>query len=114
MAGAAERARLFVYGTLLEPAVLRAVLGRLPPRRPAALPGFRRCRLRGTPWPGLVAAAGTVTEGLLLEHLRPGDWRRLDRYEGPDYVRRTLVVHPHRGRPVAAQVYLPASGRRCD
>ncbi len=116
MAGTADRARparLFAYGTLMEAAVLRAVLGRLPPRRPAVLAGFRRCRLHGAPWPGLVREEGALTRGLLLERLRPGDWRRLDRYEGPDYVRCTVRVRDDRGRMLAAQVYLPAPGVKC-
>lgn len=40
-------ASLFVYGTLMFPQVLRAVLGGNLAAEPARLTGYRRCALRG-------------------------------------------------------------------
>ncbi|MBA0049921.1 gamma-glutamylcyclotransferase [Streptomyces sp. AJS327] len=80
---------LFVYGTLLFPRILRALLGRAPARRPATAPGWRAAALRDRPYPGLVPAAGTV-RGRLLTGLTPAEWRLLDDFEDDDYELRRL------------------------
>ena len=78
---------LFLYGTLLRPAVLDRMAGQpgLARRlRPARLEGWARVGLRGTPYPTLVAAPGAATEGALLR-CGPGALARLAAYEGAAY-----------------------------
>lgn len=78
---------VFLYGTLLDPVVLARCSGaaRLARRlRPATLPGWRRVRLRGTPYPTLLGDAGHTTAGALL-HPTPSAMRKLAAYEGPSY-----------------------------
>ncbi len=82
---------LFVYGTLRFPEVLRALLGRVPTRTPAAVAGWRAAALEGRPYPGLVPAEGKTT-GLLLEDLTPAERRVLDAFEGDEYDRRRLPL----------------------
>ncbi|WP_237216545.1 gamma-glutamylcyclotransferase family protein [Falsiroseomonas oryziterrae] len=98
--GAARR--IFVYGTLLDPRVFRrhAELRWFRRALPARLPGHRRVRLRGTPYPTLVEGAGEV-RGLLLPRLPPATLARLARYEGAGYALRPLRVVTRRGRCAA-------------
>lgn len=79
--------RVFLYGTLTDPAVAWRVAGHdgfLRAARPALLAGYRRARLRGTPYPTLVRDATSVVHGLLAE-VPPAVLRRLSAYEGPLY-----------------------------
>ncbi len=78
---------LFLYGTLLDPAVLEAKAGERGLARgleSAVLRGWRRVTLRGTPYPTLLPAAGAVTEGALLL-AGPAALARLAAYEGASY-----------------------------
>lgn len=83
----APRTRVFLYGTLTDPGVALRVAGEdlfVRAARPALLPGYRRTRLRGTPYPTLVRDAKTGVHGLLAE-VPPAVLRRLSAYEGPLY-----------------------------
>jgi hypothetical protein len=79
--------RLFLYGTLLDPAVLTRWSGdpllarRL---RPATLPRHRRRPLRRMPYPTLVPDRLSRVTGATLT-LGPAALRRLAAYEGPLY-----------------------------
>lgn len=95
---------LFLYGTLLDPAVLARQAGqaRLVRRLvPARLPGWRRVLLRGTPYPTLLRDPATATEGAVLR-AGPAALARLAAYEGPSYrlapVRVTTPRGPRRAR----------------
>lgn len=96
-------APLFLYGTLLDPRRFARFAGRAPLRRAMAahLTGYRRVRLRGTPYPTLRRGAGEVA-GLLLPRLAPAALARLAAYEGGSYrlvpVRVTTRRGPRRGR----------------
>src|SRR3989442_15410683 len=75
---------LFVYGSLLFPEVLLALLGRLPSRTPATAPGWRVAALPGRPYPGLVPGPGSAS-GLLMTGLREEEWDTLIAFEGDLY-----------------------------
>ena len=104
--------RVFLYGTLTDPEVVRRVAGDdrfLRAARPALLPGWRRARLRGTPYPTLVRDAEAAVHGLVAE-VPSAVLRRLSAYEGPLYrflhvrvwcagatlVARAWIAHPTR------------------
>lgn len=100
--------RLFLYGTLLDPRRLAAMSGeaRLARRAvPALLPGHRRVRLRGTPYPTLLPDRDAAVRGLLLPHLGPRALRRLAAYEGPPYRLAPVRVLTPRG-PCRALAWL--------
>ncbi|NWF71035.1 MAG: gamma-glutamylcyclotransferase [Chloroflexi bacterium] len=82
---------LFVYSTLMEPNIQKAVLGRFIPGAPDALPGYRRAPiLRGTfTYFIVVPQADSVVEGLVLE-VSADELEKCDRYEG-DSCRRFRV-----------------------
>jgi gamma-glutamylcyclotransferase (GGCT)/AIG2-like uncharacterized protein YtfP len=102
--------RLFAYGTLRDPEVLTAVLGRLPELGPPGrLPGHVALTVVGQCYPVLVPRAGTATPGTLISGLSPADWQQLDRYEGPGYRRQSVRVAAD-GGIVAAQAYFALRG----
>ena len=88
--------RLFLYGTLLDPARLAACAG--PGLRPAAtvLTGYRRVGLRFTPYPTLRKAWRGRVEGAVVEVDAAG-LRRLMAYEGPRYRLMRVAVRRIRG-----------------
>lgn len=65
------RLRYFFYGTLMDRAVLAAVLGRAPaaPPRAAILHGYRRMFRHGASYPVLAPAAGEAVSGVVVEGL---------------------------------------------
>jgi gamma-glutamylcyclotransferase (GGCT)/AIG2-like uncharacterized protein YtfP len=99
---------LFVYGTLLFPAVVRAVVGRdLAAPLPASLDGFARRRVIGEIFPALVPEPAERVEGLLYRGLDATTWRRLDDFEGELYERRAVpVTAAAAGAPSTAYVYV--------
>jgi hypothetical protein len=96
-------AALFVYGTLLFPGILVALIGRMPGSTPGTVAGWRAAALPGRAHPGLVPAprlpdddvascADTQRKittvnaaGRLLTGLTPREWRVIDAFENGGY-----------------------------
>lgn len=98
--------RLFVYGTLLAPEVLVALLGRLPAQKPAVLHNFARWRLREFPEiPAVIQTEGAKVYGNVLEDLGQTELRLLDYYEDEGYVRKLVNVVDESGGQIEANVY---------
>ena len=100
---------LFVYGPLMAEEAITALLGRVPPSRPAKLFGYTRCCQKGSEeasgvcsthrslvrlgYPAVAAAGkGYVVEGILLERLRPQEMQALDFYEDDNFKREVVKV----------------------
>ena len=101
---------LFVYGTLRDPDLLCAVLGR--PLRAgetlaAVAPGFRATHYPNRIYPALIRAPGGSAEGLLLTGLSPFELDLLDQFEGQEY-RRDIVPVMVGEELHEAMAYLPA------
>jgi hypothetical protein len=94
-------ASVFGYGTLRFPAVLRALLGRIPERSSAQVTGWRAARLPDQVFPALVAA-DAQTAGSLLTGLTPLEWRIIDEWEDDFYDLHELVLDD--GRTACAYV----------
>jgi Gamma-glutamyl cyclotransferase, AIG2-like len=68
--------------------------------RPAVLPGYRRYRVRGADYPGILesssSAEGSVGDasvlGVVVTGLTEGDVLRLDTFEGSEYTKRAVTV----------------------
>src|SRR5262249_32952449 len=82
---------LFVYGTLLFPEVLRALLGRVPNRTAAAAAGWRVAALAGRRSPALAPGDGRG-RGTLITGLTPDEWRILNAFEDALYELRRLTL----------------------
>jgi hypothetical protein len=101
---------LFVYGTLCDPDLRAAVLGRtLPPEavHVARAPGFRAVHYPDRIYPALLRAPGAAAEGLLLLGLTPFERDLLDAFEGDEY-RRGPVAAMLEEELHEADAYLPA------
>ena len=91
--------RLFLYGTLLRPALLTRFAGRRLASEPAMLEGWRRVRLRGTPYPTLQRAPGHVAGAVV--NAGAAAVRRLSAYEGVRYRLERVTVDTARGKLTA-------------
>jgi len=86
---------LFVYGELCKPAVLRALLGRVPAAEPAVLAGFRRRLNAPTGYFRAQPQPESVIVGLLLSGVSAADLDLLDEFEnvaGGEYGRVEALV----------------------
>ena len=100
---------LFVYGTLQDPDILAAVLGRtLDPSafRPARAPDYGVLYYPQQVYPALVVAPGRFAIGMIVDGLEDLDMAVLDAFEGDEYRRSTIDVEVE-GRAVNAEAYLP-------
>jgi len=84
---------LFVYGTLREGGIQERVIGRLAPGEPDILDDYFRStiKLSGRTYPIISPREGSVVEGEVLV-LTPEELKKIDRYEGPAYVRRKVTL----------------------
>ncbi len=101
--------RLFLYGTLLEPARMARCTGRPVALTPATLRGWRRVAMRGGRYPTLVRARGTVHGA--VGTVDAAALRRLSAYEGPLYGFRHLAVRAA-GRNTVAGVWIARAATR--
>jgi gamma-glutamylcyclotransferase (GGCT)/AIG2-like uncharacterized protein YtfP len=90
-------ARLFVYGTLLDPAVCGRLLGRAPEACDAILAGYSQRAVRGKSYPAVIPDDACRVAGLLLCGLSEGDLAALDVYEGDEYARIEVSVETDAG-----------------
>jgi gamma-glutamylcyclotransferase (GGCT)/AIG2-like uncharacterized protein YtfP len=91
--------KLFLYGTLTDPAGFGFCAGR--PLRaapvPAVLPHYRRVLLRGARYPTLRRARGHSVQGVIMR-VNADMLVRLQAYESARYRRVRLSLHTARGR----------------
>lgn len=78
---------LFVYGTLQDERVMRAVTGKVFTATPATLQGYCRYRVKQADYPGIVTDAAGSVQGLLLSVIDPDALDALDKFEGEYYER---------------------------
>ena len=83
---------LFVYGTLRDPELLDAVLGRPARSLAAAAPGFAAVHYPARLYPALVRRPGQAAAGLVLTDLTPFELDLLDAFEGEEYHRSIVPV----------------------
>jgi gamma-glutamylcyclotransferase (GGCT)/AIG2-like uncharacterized protein YtfP len=101
---------LFLYGTLRDPDILAAVLGRTVADRQliaATAPDCVAVYFPGRVYPALLRRPGSAAPGLLLVQASADDLIALDAFEGDEYRRGSVQAMIAAG-PVAAEVYWPA------
>jgi gamma-glutamylcyclotransferase (GGCT)/AIG2-like uncharacterized protein YtfP len=102
----------FFYGTLMDPEVLRTVIGRrIPPsnRRAALIGGYRRVYRAGACYPILIADTESGVKGILVTGLTAADAVRLAAFEGHEYDLAEVPVTLARGEMTRARVFFPTS-----
>ena len=103
--------RLFVYGTLLDPACVERVTGRRFRGRVATLHGWTR-RIGEHGYPEIHPAEGCMVEGLVLEDIDDDALRALDRYEDEGRLyRRVPVSVSVDERPTPCEAYVVPTPR---
>jgi gamma-glutamylcyclotransferase (GGCT)/AIG2-like uncharacterized protein YtfP len=75
----------FAYGTLMFPAVIKSVIGRVPDSRPAVIEGYRRLEVTGELFPGLIKENDESVEGLVYLDITRNEWERLTAFEDDFY-----------------------------
>jgi len=97
---------IFTYGSLMFPAVMKAVTGRDFSSRNARVKNHVRFRVRGESYPGLTPLEGAVTQGVLHLNVDALSLRRLDDFEGEMYERTEISAEALDGESLMAQTYL--------
>lgn len=103
-------ARFFFYGTLLDPEVRRAVIGRAVPDAAilaVSLAGYRVARAQGRSYPILAANEGAVATGVLVHGLSDAEAARLFHYEDKGYDPVEVAVVDAHGRTRRGWVFMP-------
>ncbi len=99
---------LFVYGTLLDDAVVQDVAGRRFPKHAAQLAGYHRYA-PANQYPYIVAADGSVVDGAVLCDVDAAALQAFDSYEDEGRLYRRIEVTVRvAGEPRRAFVYVAA------
>jgi gamma-glutamylcyclotransferase (GGCT)/AIG2-like uncharacterized protein YtfP len=96
---------LFTYGSLMFAPVWRQVVRRRYRSAAARVDGHARYIVIGEDYPGMIAQAENHVDGVVYFDIEPADLAALDRFEGAEY-RRASVVLEIDGRQVRADTYL--------
>lgn len=99
---------LFAYGTLMAPEIMTLVTGVNCRSRKATLPGYVRKKIRGEVYPAITLQADGCVEGLIYYNLSSEAFDRLDRFEGPQYVRTRVFIACDDGTSEQALTYVIA------
>jgi gamma-glutamylcyclotransferase (GGCT)/AIG2-like uncharacterized protein YtfP len=104
--------RLFCYGTLQVPQVIKAVTGRTYRGVPAALRGYAIFKVTNAEFPGVIRATDSTVEGIAYENVSAKDLNLLDLFEGDFYRRQLLDVVLPDGSISKAWVYVIADSHK--
>ena len=104
--------RLFCYGTLQFPVIMRMVCGHRCAGLPVVLDNHACYRVRGEVFPGLVPEQRARTRGVVYDGLGMAQLRRIDAFETGFYQRCRVVVHDDSERPLQAWAYFVSPGKR--
>ncbi len=103
-------ADFFFYGTLLDPGVRAAVVGREVPDaagEPAVLHGYKRVSVRGVTYPVILPDASDVVRGTVFRGFDAYECARLSRFEGERYGAHRREVALEAGATDRPWVYVP-------
>lgn len=83
----------FFYGTLMHPKILERVTGSNRHRYiPAVLKDHFCSKLKNLDYPGTVRRTGATTAGMLVQGITNDELKRLDLFEGDEYIAQTVEV----------------------
>lgn len=98
--------QLFTYGSLMCEDIMTEVAGTRLSYAPATLHGYCRYLVKDEHYPGVVAEAGGLVNGIVYHGLGAESWQRLDRFEGEMYDRQPVRVCYADGRKAVVHCYL--------
>jgi gamma-glutamylcyclotransferase (GGCT)/AIG2-like uncharacterized protein YtfP len=96
---------LFTYGSLMLPEVLEKVCGRTYDSAAAKLIGWSRYCVVGETYPGIIPSSRDSVSGVLWLGITPVELALLDKFEGDEYQRISVMVRDQINKPYSAQVY---------
>ncbi len=102
---------VFVYGTLMFDEVWERVVRSDYHKTVASVNGFRRLRIYGEIYPGMIPGNGTV-EGIVYHDIDSADLKRLDRFEADCYERITAEAHGPDGEIIDVELYQVSPDQR--
>jgi gamma-glutamylcyclotransferase (GGCT)/AIG2-like uncharacterized protein YtfP len=102
--------RFFFYGTLLDGALRRIVIGRDVALSEATLAGWRRRGVAGKHYPMLERDPSGTVAGAVTETLGEGEVARLRHYEGDGYELIAAGIRDRSGTDIAAAIFVPRPG----
>ena len=100
-----EMDRLFCYGTLQSPLVMKAVTGQAYSGQEATLRDWARYRVRSSEYPGIVREKASAVSGKLYWGLEEQAMEKLDAFEGEKYQRVIVQVTMADGSAQEAYAY---------
>jgi gamma-glutamylcyclotransferase (GGCT)/AIG2-like uncharacterized protein YtfP len=96
---------LFVYGTLMAPALWRSIVAGNYCFEEGVLHDYLRKKVSGEVYPGLIPSTGASVKGILYYTITDRDTCRLDTFEGSDFERITVPIKTMSGKIVRCQTY---------
>jgi gamma-glutamylcyclotransferase (GGCT)/AIG2-like uncharacterized protein YtfP len=102
---------LFAYGTLMFPAVIKSVIGRIPDNHSAIIKGYRRLEVAGEFFPGLIRENDESVEGIVYINITRDEWERLTAFED-DFYELQKVTIDCLGTNVGALAYIVPPSRK--
>lgn len=98
---------VFAYGTLMDADIMKHVSGIAERGKNAVLRGYRRYKVHGEQYPGIICENGGEVEGILYSDISDEALRNLDIFEGEMYSREKVqVVLNREAGNVEAMVYV--------
>ena len=85
--------KIFVYGTLQFPEILKRLTGKTFSLKPAILNNFQRCCIKDCDYPALIQSSGAKTEGFILEDMDDISLKAIDIFEGDEYEKKEVTVN---------------------
>lgn len=83
---------LFTYGSLMSADLLEIVIGRAEVGQPATLSNYRRAKITGESYPGMLPEPNSEVPGCLYKNISMADLQKLDVFEGAMYERILVKV----------------------
>jgi gamma-glutamylcyclotransferase (GGCT)/AIG2-like uncharacterized protein YtfP len=84
--------KIFAYGTLLVPSVMKVVTGQSFAFEHATLQGYARYKIKGHTFPGIIESTNQSVEGIVYNAIDEASLQRLDAFESDVYYRKKVMV----------------------
>ncbi|MGI4849382.1 MAG: gamma-glutamylcyclotransferase family protein [Janthinobacterium lividum] len=97
---------VFTYGSLMFPRVWQNVVRGSYRASNAHVKEHGRFAVHGEKYPGMVLLPGSSVDGVLYHDLDDADLLRLDRFEGSEYRRDTVIATLEDGQQIEADTYI--------